>query len=237
MVVASAETCESLPDLVRWIADRNLTMRLSVVRQPDGQWHPADWEAAYRRLTETLIPSFERAFCSLEDSAYTYEWARRIRLCELHFDMPSFSTSCGIGSSHVVVQDDGNIASCPMTIRENPIAIEADLIAATSKTMKVSPRIRNQSSEKNCLDCKWFPVCVSGCPVANERVKGVPYTISPMHDFYAYVIPRFVSFLGTKLSQAAEADGNMNLHIIDEAALPSLQLRGHSRTEEASHGR
>lgn len=230
MVVVSAETSESLPQLVRWIGERNMNMRLSVVRQPDGQWSPPDWKAAYKRLTDKIIPDFDSAFGELEQEKYSYEWARRIRLCELHFETPSYSTSCGIGSSHVVVQDDGSLASCPMTIRETQVISESDLIRATARTVSVSPRSRNDSTEKNCLDCQWFPVCVSGCPVTNARVKGAPYTISPMHDFYAYVIPRFVRFLGIKLKQAAFAGGNTDFNILDEAALQTSSRDSHPST-------
>jgi len=62
---------------------------------------------------------------------------------------------------------------------------------------------RRQHRTKNCLDCNWFPVCVGGCPVNNQRANGNPYTISPLHDYYQYVIPRFLEFTGLKLYQEA----------------------------------
>jgi radical SAM protein with 4Fe4S-binding SPASM domain len=187
-----------------------------VVREPEERWTDrTSMKAAYRRLTDTLAQNFENAFCVLEDESYRFNPLSDITICELRFTSPAFSAPCGIGSSHIVVQDDGRIASCPMTIREETAKDTApDLISAMAGTFALDADRRN-AREKNCLDCQWFPVCVGGCPVNNERANGDPYTISPLHDFYQYVIPRFLNFCGHKLLQEARRRGIQDYALID----------------------
>lgn len=211
----SAASSATLPDLVQWIFSNGMRTRLGVVREPDEPWSTqAEMKDAYRRLTATLCENFEKAFQVLEDDAYRINPVSDMTICELRFSNPGFSAPCGIGSSHIVLQDDGRIASCPMTIREESAQdAELDLLDAMAKTFPLDADRRN-ASDKNCLDCQWFPVCVGGCPVNNERTNGDPYSISPLHDFYQYVIPRFLEFSGNKLSQEARHRGTHDRDLI-----------------------
>lgn len=212
----SGHSSKTLPDLVDWIFSNNMRTRLGVVREPDETWEDrAGMKAAYKRLTDTLSENFERAFAVLEDGKFRMNPVSDITICELRFQSPSFSAPCGIGSNHIVLQDDGRIASCPMTIREDSARdTDKDLISAMSGTFALDADRRN-AREKNCLDCQWFPVCVGGCPVNNERANGDPYTISPLHDFYQYVIPRFLRFCGHKLLQEMHHRSMQGFSLVD----------------------
>lgn len=212
----SGHSSQTLPDLVDWIFSNGMRTRLGVVREPDETWEDrAGMKAAYKRLTDTLSENFEKAFRVLEDTRFRMNPVSDITICELRFASPSFSAPCGIGSSHIVLQDDGRIASCPMTIREDSAQDTGkDLISAMAGTFALDADRRN-SRERNCLDCQWFPVCVGGCPVNNERANGDPYTISPLHDFYQYVIPRFLQFCAHKLLQEAHHRSMQTYSLID----------------------
>jgi radical SAM protein with 4Fe4S-binding SPASM domain len=206
--------------LVKWIFTKGLRTRLSVVRQPsEKEFKTSGYgpdlvqisvptqsrteQDGYDVLIDTMNSAFESALTELEKPEYTIDLRNSLNICELHFEEPVFTACCGIGSNHVVIQDDGKLASCPMTIRETNVIPTDDLLTSIRHTFKHSPSIRNNSTEPNCLDCRWFPVCVSGCPVNNERQKGTPFTISPLHGFYDFIIPRFVTFFGRKLYQAS----------------------------------
>ncbi len=212
----SGRSSSTLPELVEWIFSNGMRTRLGVVREPDEAWDDrAGMKAAYKRLTDTLSGNFEKAFAVLEDDRFRMNPVSDITICELRFASPSFSAPCGIGSSHIVLQDDGRIASCPMTIREDSARdTEEDLLSAMAGTFALDADRRN-SRQKNCLDCQWFPVCVGGCPVNNERANGDPYTISPLHDFYQYVIPRFLNFCAHKLQQEARHRSMQEYSLID----------------------
>jgi uncharacterized protein len=235
LATISERTAPSLPDLVRWIYSRGLRARLGVVRQPaessfteNGYDRPiqsgqlvtikrrneksqpesfASIQSRYLPLVNTMKEAFEKAFTELEHPDFRIDLRNGMNICELHFDSPVMTACCGIGSTHVVIQEDGKVASCPMTLRNTEVEPGSDLLKAAQQTFRISPQIRNSCEEKNCLDCRWFPVCVSGCPVNNERMTGSPFTISPLHEFYQYVIPRYVRFFGIKLLQEARRQG------------------------------
>ena len=214
----SEQSCDTLPRLAEWVVEKGLRIRLSVVRQPSNTWLPGkSREREYEKMIVKLRDSFEATFEILERPEYFIDLTNGLDICELHFATPATTACCGIGNSHIVIQDDGRIASCPMTIREmSAVPASDDLVLSARQTVKYwDPSSRNASPEANCLDCQWFPVCVSGCPVTNERMKGTPFTMSPLHSFYEYVIPRYVQFYGKKLFQATDVLRLNELHVID----------------------
>jgi radical SAM protein with 4Fe4S-binding SPASM domain len=150
-----------------------------------------------------LAQDFERMFTELEHPHYQINLPRGMEVAELTFDEPAPDVCCGIGSDHIVIRQDGNLASCPMTVHEPPVIPVSDLFAAAKQTFTASPADRGGLE---CLSCQWFKVCASACPVANERIKGHPFTQSPLCQFWKYVIPRYVDFYGRKLLQASQGD-------------------------------
>lgn len=229
LATISERSSATLTELVRWIFSNGLRTRLGVVRQPTEdryreygdlisrtsllQKRP-DIKEQYRNLNQTMIRAFDRAFAELERPEYMFNVGSDLQVCELHFERPSFTATCGIGSNHIVIQEDGRLASCPMTLRESNIEPSDDLVLSARQTIGANPEDRNACSDRNCLDCQWFPVCTSGCPVNNERNTGQAFTISPLHDFYAFVIPRYIHLCGVKMAQALR----------QHAALSSEQL-------------
>ena len=211
----SEQSCKSLPALVKWIAENGFRTRLGVVRQPNGSWSGGSREEEYERLTNAVNAAFEEALTELEKPEYEVELRYGMGICELHFENPTTTACCGIATNHIVIQDDGRLASCPMTTRESPVDAGPDLFSAARLTFPHKPEDRNDSEEKNCLDCQWFPVCTSGCPVTNFRIKGKAFTISPLHAFYAFVIPRYVTFFGRKLLQRANRRGITDFVVLD----------------------
>jgi uncharacterized protein len=204
MGTISEESCASLPELVRWIYRYGLRCRLSVVRQPKGNW-AAGQEDEYVRLCTTLAEAFDRAFTVLEDPAITIDLRNGIDLCELHFDQPANGAPCGIASNHIVIKPDATLVACPMIVAEPGVRSEGDLLDTCSETFGPRPSERYVAPGKNdCRGCHWFPVCSGGCPITNLRIKGYAYTRSPLCAFYKSVIPRYLRFFGTKLLQAEQ---------------------------------
>jgi uncharacterized protein len=215
MATISEESADTLPDLVEWVFQTGLRTRLSVVRQPNSTWDNIQQRKhEYKKLIDKMISSFEKAFTLLEHERFDLNLRNAMNICELHFEQPVYTATCGIATNHIVIQEDGKLASCPMTLKETNVEPTDDLLSSIRKTFKFNPTKRNESNEKNCLDCNWFPVCTSGCPVNNERVTGEAFTISPLHDFYAYVIPRYINFYGFKLLQRAKINHLQNSLIL-----------------------
>jgi uncharacterized protein len=203
----SRESAPGLRDLTRWVCERGMRLHFGVVRNLDCDW--SDGEGRRRRYSDycdTLAGAFEAAFTEMEQPTYNMR-PDRVEICELRFDRPSSGVCCGIGANHIVVRHDGNLASCPMTVSEQSVAASDDLFEASRRTFSIDPGERGDSGD--CLSCEWYRVCANGCPVANTRFNGHPFTKSPLCKFWKYVIPRYVQFYGRKASQLSAAPALM----------------------------
>jgi sulfatase maturation enzyme AslB (radical SAM superfamily) len=77
-----------------------------------------------------------------------------------------------------------------------------------------SPLEKNNKTD-TCLNCRWFPVCVGGCPLINKKINHYPFSKSPLHDFYQFIIPRYIRFCGNKMLQQAVRKGIRDFDILD----------------------
>src|SRR5262249_9044545 len=114
LATISQESAETLPDLVKWIYGRGLKARLSVVRQPQSAEPYSAFrsngmrgsiEEEYRKLTTTMQAAFDQAFQELEQESYVIDLRNALSICELHFESPAFSSCCGIGINHIVINE------------------------------------------------------------------------------------------------------------------------------------
>ena len=203
MATISRESCGSLPDLVQWIYAHGLRCRLSIVRNPNSSWAGGDRTAEYAEYNATIATAFDKAFTVLEDPEIRIDLRSGLDLCELYFERPTRGITCGTGDNHLVIKPDGKLVACPMTVMEPGLRPKGDLIATAAATFPHQPSERHyERIEDDCLSCKWFGVCSGGCPITNLRVKGHAFTRSPLCSFYKSIIPRYLSFFGTKLLQA-----------------------------------
>ncbi|MFZ6184930.1 radical SAM protein [Nannocystis pusilla] len=201
----SQESCGSLAELVKWVFGSGMRLcHLGVVRQPGSSWERTpDLRGAFDRYNNLLIESFDRALTELERPEYFLDLPSALTIAELAFDNPAPDICCGMGTNHMVVRHDGNLAACPMTVGEDRFEPgDSDLIETMQRTFTESARDRGDDGE--CLSCEWYKVCASGCPQANKRFFGHSFTKSPLCRFWKFVIPRYVTFFGRKLVQAEQ---------------------------------
>jgi uncharacterized protein len=205
----SQESCASLPDLMTWLVDEAYPTRIGVVR-------PTRHKATGNVLLSAGVPdenykdiilAFEKGFTRLEDPRISFDVANDLKICELHFSQPSYSVCCGAGTNHIVINHNGHLSSCPMTVSEQSIVEQEDAVSGARRTISGWQSEDRHLESGNCLECRWFPVCTSGCPVTNERIYGRPFVVSPMHPFYEYIVPRYIEFFGRKLVQSAQSEG------------------------------
>jgi uncharacterized protein len=204
MATVSDRTRHGLPELIRWVLSRGLRTRIGVVRELGrGPTDEAECTAYGRRMAA----AFDKSFELLESERIPFDPRRDLEICELRFDQPADWVACGIGSTHLVVRPDGNLASCPMTVEDPGQPPGEDLLAACRRTFPFTPasaRVGIDGAE--CLSCRWFPVCAGGCPVNNERTRGHPFARSPLCEFYQAVIPRYLDLFGRKLRERRGAE-------------------------------
>jgi len=199
-IMVGPKTSAGLPDVADWVFGNGMIATIHVVRNVDDSWELIDDRRAeqYQAYCDQLQTDFECMFRRLESPRYRMSLPRWMEIAELHFESPTQGICCGIGADHIVITHEGRVASCPMTVNDETVPVrDGDLFAATSRTFDPRPG----EAQDECLECQWYGVCASACPVANQRIKGHAYRRSPLCAFWQYVIPRYACFYGRKLSQ------------------------------------
>jgi len=225
LATISEDSCASLPRLAEWVSDEGLSLRLQPVRQPRRSWNRSDGCAEdYEPLVDRLIEAFDQAFEVLEDASHSPDLGQDLSLAELTFDQPTFSCCCGIGSTYVVINERGYVAPCPMALHDRAVRPGADLLEATRTAYPGSATPGPRHRDPRCLDCRWFPVCAGGCPMTNQRVLGNAFAMSPLHRFYDFVIPRYITFFGTKLLQDARRRNITDFNVLHHGTKPAERL-------------
>jgi uncharacterized protein len=197
----SHRSSASLPDLAAWIIEKKLSTRLSIVRSKTelDEIDEQDFAKAKKCYINNLINAFEKMFVELEKEHYVFDASNQFSICDLRFRYPSRTFCCGIGTNHIVINEKGQLANCPMSVNEAKVDLGEDLLISIRKTVSFSPASREPNHK--CLHCKWFPVCGGGCPIYNQAIYGDHLTVPILCDFYSYVIPRYVDFVGKKTLQ------------------------------------
>ena len=200
----SEDTVSSAPLLLRWINERHFGVRLNIVRQADCTWERSSvTDSAYERICSHLIEAFTDVFSELMDDSYSFDFVSKMRIADLHFDLPVYGTPCSIGYNHIVVKPDGRVVACPMNIAERGVPQEADLLRSCQTAFSFPDYQRLQFEDNgDCSFCPWFNVCAGGCPVTNIRMNGGPVRRSPFCDFQQFVIPAFIRLLAHKMIQS-----------------------------------
>ncbi len=199
----SAESSHSLPHLLRWIRQNGLKTRINLVKQPDCSWNNSKGtKDKYAKVCSCFANSFNIAFKELESPRYSLEFVKQLRLSDLHFNKPTYGQICGIGFNHIVVKPNGNIVSCPMNLEDKGIKPGKDLLFASNKSFPwTAVKRMAKPNDDECLWCKWFPICSSGCPVTNLKINGHPFSKSPFCELYKEIIPSYIRLLAKKMIQ------------------------------------
>lgn len=222
LATISEQSCATLSQLTEWVLANDLKMKLRIVKEPLNLLNTNLHEIGgyYKRYTDSLCASFEDMFQLVEKERYSFRSFSDLTIDNYCFNKPKYSVRCGIGENYIVIKENGSIVPCHMGINEKGLKQADDILLSAQKTICISPinRGANQQETHDCLVCRWFPVCVGGCPMNNLAVTGSLYSKSPLHCFYEYVIPRYLEAYSRKLLQEAGKSPNQDFYILDQYA-------------------
>jgi len=176
LTVVSNNNVEGLPDLTRFLIDKNLSFRYSFV-----QFEELDLEKVIDKLKECLY-----ILSKAIDNGY--QFTKNFNLCDLKFLNPYVQT-CSNGLTGAAVYVDGNIYFCHTHFGFQPkigsIFSDKDLI----QIFKEGSYYKNDVAEE-CQTCNLRYVCTSGCPLEREKGK------DPHCDAYKELVPIVYNLIG-----------------------------------------
>lgn len=176
LTVVSNKNLRWLPELTRFLVEKNLPFRYSFVQ----------WED----LEEELLVDVMNQCYDILDSAIDnwYEFSQYHKLCDLKFLAPYFQT-CSSGLNWGAIYLDGGFYFCHVQFWEDKCIWN---IKENSDILELINKWKDNLSDlsEECIDCSYKYLCTWGCPI--ERVNG-----KDVHcGVYKKLIPRVYSLMG-----------------------------------------
>ena len=158
LTVISNNNIDGLPELTRFLINKNLNFRYSFV-----QFEDLNIENAVEKLKECLLLLSK----SIDKG---YQFTQKFNLCNLKFLNPYVQT-CSNGLSGAAVYVDGSIYFCHTHFGFQPkigsIFDTKDLISI----FRGGNYYNKEKTAKECKQCNLRYVCSSGCPMVRKNGK------------------------------------------------------------------
>jgi uncharacterized protein len=225
LVTVGDSNLDGLPDLTRFLLDRGLGFRYSLVR--DMEWgetvlddrHGAEIDRSQekpegssgilqgpplRRLQKVLGDCYdliEQAVTAQAalPQAPALSFRRSHRFCDLELWQP-IAQACGAGRSYVAIGDEGQVSPCQAALhREGTLPISADSLLDQAKSQVQFGDFHRQLGNPVCNRCPHKPSCAGGCPLLLHRREGHVNGRSPYCEVFKAVIPRIVRIAAVEL--------------------------------------
>jgi uncharacterized protein len=238
LVTVGDSNLDGLPALTRFLLERGLHFRYSLVR--DLEWgaavlddrhgpEQADGHATavtgllsgppLRRLQGVLGQCYDLIESHIQAQIAAGTWQlgtfrRQHRFCDLELWQP-IAQACGAGRSYVAIGDDGQVSPCQAALHHpgtQPIRAEPLTVIAKSQTQL--PNFVRSEGNPECRRCRHKPSCAGGCPLLLLRREGHVDGRSPYCEVFRAVIPRILRIAAIEL--AAQQQGSR--HAVQELA-------------------
>lgn len=192
-ITLSNKNIDGLPDTITYVLEHDLPFSLNLYRENDYSVPFQDLRIDEQRMIDGIEKAFNVIEQNLPRRSLGGSLLDRGNLIAPHDHV------CGAGKNYLVVDSNGRIAKCHMTINqpitdinvEDPLAIIRD----------DSNGIQNLSvdEKEGCRNCEWKYWCAGGCPLATFRATGRYDVKSPNCNIYKKLYPMVLKLEGLRI--------------------------------------
>ncbi|MCJ7740641.1 radical SAM protein [Candidatus Microgenomates bacterium] len=191
-ITISAKNIDGIPELTRYLLDRNIHFAFNFYRE--NPFVTEELEGNDKKLVERL----KKAYQYLYDNPPEYPVMDSL-LDRVHFSKPHLHP-CGMGHSYLVINHQGELSSCQMTLEKSIGSIDdPDLMETMIKGNFVRPIGLTVLGKTPCRNCQWKYLCGGGCPLLTYQQKGRYDTSSPYCSVYKALIPEVLRIEAKRL--------------------------------------
>jgi uncharacterized protein len=192
-ITVSGRTIEGLPELMKWVLERDLPFSLNFYRENDLS--KSQTELAWEE--EKLIAGMQEAFQVIQENLPQRNLLASL-LDRVNLASPN-SHTCGVGKNYLVFDPYGRVAKCQMQLGQ---------VVTTTQTGDALGEIRNATTgiqnisveeKEDCRSCEWKFWCTGGCPLAAYRATGRYDAKSPNCTVYKALLPDVLKLEGLRL--------------------------------------
>lgn len=182
-VTVSQRNLEGLPDLTRYILERNLFFAFSYYRDNECSTSLHDLRFADAQMIEGML----RAFNVIEQ-----DMPKR-RLIDSLIDKASMQGAhqhtCGVGRTYMVIDQNGQVAKCHADIKQTVTTIDEKDPLQAIRNDRSGVQAIVVEEKQGCRECEWRYWCTGGCPMLTYRITGKNDVKSPNCNIYKALFP------------------------------------------------
>lgn len=192
MITISARNADGLSDVVGFALDRDIPFRINFYRNTDrgagdlGVFDPAQLVASLREafaLIEARMPKRRVIGGLLDRSLFIYPHEH----------------SCAVDHGYLVIDPQGRVARCQMTIDQPVTTVWADDPLLALQNAREGFHNLAVDERQGCQECTWRYWCGGGCSLLTHRATGHSDTRSPYCDVYKALYPDVIRLEGLRL--------------------------------------
>jgi len=200
-ITVTARSIASLPELITWLLDQELAFGISLYRENAYSASFAELQLDER----SIIDGLRAAYAVI--ARRPPPWSALSSLLDRTNLSGGHSHSCSAGHNYLVIDHDGRIATCQMTL-DQPVT---DIgVRDPLSLIRSDPHgVQNLSvdEKEGCRSCDWRYWCGGGCSVATFRATGRYDVRSPNCNIYQVLYPEVVRLEGLRLLRWYGAPG------------------------------
>ena len=192
-VTVSGRSLAGLPDLMRYILQRDLPFSLNYYRDNDCSTHITD----LRFMDEQIIAAMRSVFAVIEEHLPARSLLDSL-LDKASISMPHTHT-CGVGQNYLVIDQQGGVAKCQMEIKQTVTTIQSDDPLRLIQLDRRGVQNLAVAEKQACRSCEWRNWCTGGCPALTYRSTGRYDVKSPNCHIYKALFPKVLRLEALRL--------------------------------------
>ncbi len=197
-ITVSGQNAEKLPELVKWLLERNLRFRLNFCRA--NSFSSAvhnDLKLEEDKIISTMLETYKVIEANLPSHTLLDALVDKGNLSAPHL------RTCSVGQSSLIFDSLGQVAKCQMQIDKSiTTANVKDPLAIVRSDKKGIQNISVEEKE-DCRSCEWKYWCTGGCPVVTNLKTGRYDVKSPNCHIYKRLYHEVVRLEGLRLLKYA----------------------------------
>ncbi|MBL8605096.1 MAG: radical SAM protein [Myxococcales bacterium] len=227
LVTVGDTNLAALPALTRYLVDRGLGFRYSLVRDLEGRGALLDarstgWRVDPRLVTlrrktapreaeggilggaalDRVLSVFSECYDLIEAAVPRagLSFRQTHRFCDLEWRRP-IAKACAAGEGSLAVGHDGQLSLCQAALHtEGTKALAPDAaLDAVAPTVTHLANFRRAAPNDECSGCRFRSSCAGGCPLLLHRRDGHVNGRSPYCEVFRYVLPRILRIAAREL--------------------------------------
>jgi len=196
-VTVTGQSVAGLPDVVRWLLERQLHFTLNFYR---------DNECSQQRVVlqleeQQLIAGMRAAYAEIEHNLPTYSLLGCL-LDRTNLQAPHQRT-CPVGQSYLVITQRGEIARCQMHLDQPLTTVHAEDPLGVIRAEQIGVQNLPVDAKLECATCEWKYWCAGGCAISTFRATGRYDVRSPNCAIYKALYPDVIRLEGLRLLRQA----------------------------------